>query len=80
MFFVGNPFSLIHGSTGIVKLPTAVTISVYKLPYVLISQRILGVGDSLQKPRVCSKAILQRKQISMRNVQNISSFYLKQLN
>ena len=47
MFFIGDPLSLIHGSTGIVELSVAMAVSVHKLSYVFISQRILGVGDSL---------------------------------
>lgn len=47
MFFIGDPFSLINGPTGIVKFSMAMTISIYKLSYVFISQRVLGVGDSL---------------------------------
>jgi len=47
VFFIGDPLSLIHGSTGIVELSVAMAVSVHKLSYVFISQRILGVGDSL---------------------------------
>ena len=47
VFFIGDPLSLIHGSAGIVELSMAMAISVHKLSYVFVSQRILGVGDSL---------------------------------
>lgn len=58
MFLVTDPVALVHGSAGIVKLPVSMATSVHKLSYVFIPQRILGVGDSLYKPFVCSKTIL----------------------
>lgn len=47
MFFIGNPFSLVFSSTGIIELSVAMTISIYKVSYIFISQRILRIGGSL---------------------------------
>lgn len=62
MLPVTNPLALVRGTAGIVELPVTVAPPVHKLPYVLISQGVLGVGDPLEEPRVRPKAVLQRKQ------------------
>lgn len=59
MLLVMNPLALVHRSTGIDELPSAMALPVHKLTHVFITLGILRCRHSLQKPDVGAISMLK---------------------